>query len=321
MLYILRLFIVNLGIHLAVLFLGLFLVIFFTKNGAALDEIEKYKYLFLVCGLVVFIERLIYYIRYYRFHILPYSLKLFNRVNDEQKESKIYLDKFKKYDKKSNTYFFKNRLAIDKKAYLDLKDRIIHLLGYENKDEVEFEIKAYNKKEVAIKLFKLPKKFNWHIGLLKDKNIYLGHNKDGSYYLPLENLTSSICCGESGSGKSNFLNMIIFSLLHNSQYIEHLYFIDLKGVELSRYELNNTTFTDNIEEVNILLENLKNEMNIRFKQMKEKKDLTYDGNFRICLIDEIGTISTHFDKKLKENIFNPDYAIGKFQSKQTYYKI
>jgi hypothetical protein len=71
MLYILRLFIVNLGIHLAVLFLGLFLVLFFTKNGAALDEIEKYKYLFLVCGLVVFIERLIYYIRYYRFHILP----------------------------------------------------------------------------------------------------------------------------------------------------------------------------------------------------------------------------------------------------------
>jgi hypothetical protein len=56
MLYILRLFIVNLGIHLAVLFLGLFLVIFFTKNGAALsiDEIEKYKYLFIVCGLMVF---------------------------------------------------------------------------------------------------------------------------------------------------------------------------------------------------------------------------------------------------------------------------
>ena len=110
MLYVLRLFIVNLGIYLAVLFMGLFLVIFFTKNGAALDEIEKYKYLFLVCGLMVFVERLIYYIRYYKFHILPYSLKLFNRVSDEQKESKIYLDKFKKYDKKNNTYFFKNRL-------------------------------------------------------------------------------------------------------------------------------------------------------------------------------------------------------------------
>ncbi|WP_165811670.1 FtsK/SpoIIIE domain-containing protein [Aliarcobacter skirrowii] len=294
----------------AVLFMGLFLVIFFTKNGAAIDEIEKYKYLIIFFTLAVFIERLIYYIKYYKFHILPYSLKLFNRVNDEQKESKIYLDKFKRFDKKSNTYFFKNRLSIDKKAYIDLKDRIIHLLGYENKNEVEFEIKAHNKKEVAIKLFKLPKKFNWHIGLLKDKNIYLGHSKNGAYYLPLENLTSCITVGESGSGKSNFLNMIIFSLLQNSQYIEHLDFIDLKGVELSRYELNNTTFTDNIEEVNILLENLKNEMNIRFKQMKEKKDLTYNGKFRICLIDEIGTISTHHDKKLKENIFNNLIEIG-----------
>ncbi|WP_133243563.1 hypothetical protein, partial [Aliarcobacter skirrowii] len=215
----------------AVLFMGLFLVIFFTKNGAAIDEIEKYKYLIIFFTLAVFIERLIYYIKYYKFHILPYSLKLFNRVNDEQKESKIYLDKFKRFDKKSNTYFFKNRLSIDKKAYIDLKDRIIHLLGYENKNEVEFEIKAHNKKEVAIKLFKLPKKFNWHIGLLKDKNIYLGHSKNGAYYLPLENLTSCITVGESGSGKSNFLNMIIFSLLQNSQYIEHLDFIDLKGVE------------------------------------------------------------------------------------------
>ena len=55
--------------------------------------------------------------------------------------------------------------------------------------------------------------------------------------------------------------MIIFSLLHNSEYIDKLDFIDLKGVELSRYKLKNTTFTDNIEETEILLENLKNEMN------------------------------------------------------------
>ncbi|RZV18658.1 hypothetical protein D3M75_05045 [Aliarcobacter butzleri] len=104
--------------------------------------------------------------------------------------------------------------------------------------------------------------------------------------------------------------MIIFSLLHNSDYIEHLHFIDLKGVELSRYKLNNTSFADNLEGVNELLENLKNEMNSRFKEMKEKGDLIYDGKYRICLIDEIGTISTHHDKKLKEQIFNNLIEIG-----------
>jgi S-DNA-T family DNA segregation ATPase FtsK/SpoIIIE len=283
---------------------------YITENGAVTENIEKYQYLFLACGLGIFILRFIYFMKYHRFIILPYSLSLYNRVADEQKESKIFLDRFKRFDKRNQTIYFKNRLAIDKQSYLDMKDKIIHLLGYEDKNEVEFEIKAHNKKEIAIRLFKLPNKFDWHIELLKDKAIYLGHSKNGAYFLPLENLTSSITVGESGAGKSNFLNMLIFSLLHNSSYIEHLHFIDLKGVELSRYKLNNTSFTDNIEETNKLLEELKNEMNKRFAEMKEKGDLIYDGKYRICLIDEIGTIATHHDKKLKEQIFNNLIEIG-----------
>ncbi|RZV18659.1 hypothetical protein [Aliarcobacter butzleri] len=177
MIHVFRLFLFDLSMCLAVLIWGLFSVIFIAENGAVNGNIEKYQYLFLLCGLVVFIDRTIYYIRYYKLHILPYSLKLYNRVNDEKKESKIYLDRFKKFDKKTDTYYFKNRLAIDKEAYIKAKNQIIHLLGYENKDEVEFEIKAHNKKEIAIRLFKLPKKFDWHIHLLKDKHIYLGHSK------------------------------------------------------------------------------------------------------------------------------------------------
>ncbi len=312
MLHLFKLFSQDLIKFWAVLIWGLFSIIYIIENGAVLnaDIVEKYQYYFLVGASIILLERTIYFLKYHRFILLPYSLSLYNRVADEQKESKIFLDKFKKYDKKTNTYYFKNRLAIDKQMYLDSKDKIIHLLGYEDKNEVEFEIKAVGKKEIAIRLFNLPKKFNWHIELLKDKKIYLGHSKNGAYFLPLENLTSSICCGESGAGKSNFLNMIIFSLLHNFNYIDKLDFIDLKGVELSRYKLNNTTFTDNLEQVDKLLEELKNEMNNRFAQVKEKGDLIYQGKYRICLIDEIGTISTHYDKKLKENIFNNLIEIG-----------
>ena len=310
MLHLLKLFSQDIVKYSAILVLGLFLAIFIAENGAVIENIEKYQYLFLACGLGIFILRFIYFMKYHRFIIIPYSLSLYNRVADEQKESKIFLDKFKRFDKRNQTIYFKNRLAIDKQSYLEMKDKIIHLLGYEDKNEVEFEIKAHNKKEIAIRLFKLPNKFDWHIELLKDKHIYLGHSKNGAYFLPLKDLTSSICCGESGAGKSNFLNMLIFSLLHNSSYIEHLHFIDLKGVELSRYKLNNTSFTDNIEETNKLLEELKNEMNNRFQEMKEKGDLIYDGKYRICLIDEIGTIATHHDKKLKEQIFNNLIELG-----------
>ncbi len=312
MLHLLKLFSQDIVKYSAILILGLFSIIYIIENGAVINAeiIEKYQYIFLAGLGLILLDRSVYFLKYHRFIILPYSLSLYNRVADEQKESKIFLDKFKRFDKRNQTIYFKNRLAIDKQAYLDLKDKIIHLLGYEDKNEVEFEIKAHNKKEIAIRLFKLPKKFDWHIELLKDKKIYLGHSKSGAYFLPLENLTSSITVGESGAGKSNFLNMIIFSLLHNSSYIEHLHFIDLKGVELSRYKLNNTCFTDNIEETNKLLEELKNEMNKRFAEMKHKGDLVYDGKYRICLIDEIGTIATHHDKKLKEQIFNNLIEIG-----------
>uniref|UniRef100_UPI004047AD4E FtsK/SpoIIIE domain-containing protein n=1 Tax=Aliarcobacter sp. TaxID=2321116 RepID=UPI004047AD4E len=312
MLHLFKLFSQDLIKFWAVLIWALFSIIYIIENGAVLnaDIVEKYQYYFLVGASIILIERTIYFLKYHRFILLPYSLSLYNRVADEQKESKIFLDKFKKYDKKTNTYYFKNRLAIDKKMYLDSKDKIIHLLGYEDKNEVEFEIKAHNKKEIAIRLFKLPKKFNWYIELLKDKHLYLGHSKNGAYFLPLTELTSSICCGESGAGKSNFLNMLIFSLLHNFNYIDKLDFIDLKGVELSRYKLNNTTFTDKLEEVDKLLEELKNEMNKRFFEMKEKGDLVFQGKYRICLIDEIGTISTHHDKKLKEQIFNNLIELG-----------
>lgn len=315
MLHVLRLFVFDLSMCLVVLSMGLFSITYVTENGAPFNELlEKYQYLFLISFIIVFIDRAYHYLKYYKLHIIPYALKLYNRVNDEKKESKIYIDKFKRYDKKTSTYYFKNRLAIDKEAYLKAKYQIIHLLGYEDNKEIEIEIKAHNKKEIAIRIFKLPRKFDWELGrgLLRNNLIYLGDSKDGAYFLPLKDLTSSIFCGESGSSKSNYLNLIILSLLHNSSNsiynnlcgVEHLYLIDLKGVELSRYKLKNTTFTDTIEGTNDLLENLKNEMNHRFQEMKEKGDLIYDGKYKICLIDEIGTISTHHDKKLKEQIHN-----------------
>ena len=113
-----------------------------------------------------------------------------------------------------------------------------------------------------------------------------------------------------GDDRRDNIKPIDTSLLHNFNYIDKLDFIDLKGVELSRYKLNNTSFTDNLEEVDKLLENLKNEMNNRFAQMKKKGDLVYQGKYRICVIDGIGTISTHYDKKLKENIFNNLIELG-----------
>lgn len=274
------------------------------NNTTFENTFNSYDQYIVLTFLIVLSQRIYFYIRYWRYIILPYSLSLYNRATNEQKESNVYLDKFKRYNRRSKTIYFKNRLAIDKDLYLKNKDKIIHFLGFEKDDTIEIEISAFNTKEIAIRVYKLPKSFEWHLDCLRDGYIYLGHSKDGSIFVPMENLTSSITCGESGSGKSNYLNMIIFSLLHNFNYIDKLYFIDLKGVELSRYNLPNCDFVDNLSDVDTTLSNVKDIMNDRFKEMKEKGDLIYDGRYIICLIDEIGTISTTADKKKKESIFN-----------------
>ena len=59
--------------------------------------------------ILILLDRSVYFLKYHRFIILPYSLSLYNRVADEQKESKIFLDKFKRFDKRNQTIYFKNR--------------------------------------------------------------------------------------------------------------------------------------------------------------------------------------------------------------------
>ena len=295
-------------------FLGLFKIILLlvlivgsisAYNSTTFENtFNSYDKYIVLTFLIVLSQRIYFYIRYWRYIILPYSMSLYNRATNEQKESNVYLDKFKRYDRRSKTIYFKNRLAIDKDLYLKNKAKIIHFLGFDKDDTIEIEISVFNTKEIDIRVYKLPNSFNWHLGCLLDGYIYLGHSKDGSIFIPMQNLTSSITCGESGSGKSNYLNMIIFSLLHNFNYIDKLYFIDLKGVELSRYNLPNCDFVDNLDDVDTTLSNVKDIMNDRFKEMKEKGDLLYEGRYIICLIDEIGTISTSNNKKKKESIFN-----------------
>ena len=87
----LNLFLYDTVKYLAVLFLGLFSVIFITENGAALnaDIIEKYQYYFIVGASLILINRIIHFIKYNKLIMLPYSLSLYNRANNENKDTKI----------------------------------------------------------------------------------------------------------------------------------------------------------------------------------------------------------------------------------------
>lgn len=239
---------------------------------------------------------------------MPYSLKLISQPKAESKEISVFLDKFVWYDRKKNILYFRNSNAIDVKLYQDKQKEIIHYLGLHNKS-VELDIKPFRRKWVKIHLYKLPTKFDFNLGKLRQGYLYYGVSKDGGYYKKLDDLTSTITVAESGAGKSNLLNLLLYSIFWNynngrDSLIDFTVLIDLKGNELSLYNFKNTKFIDNIEDVATVFKELKEIMHNRYKVMQKTGDKKFKGLPIFVIIDEVGTIGTHHDKKLRDSIFN-----------------
>ena len=264
---------------------------------------EDYNLYLYIAMSIIFISLLLSYIRNWKFIILPYSLKLISQPKGEDKDTTVFIDRFVKFDRKRKILYFKNYNAIDVKMYRDNQKEILHYLGFYNKS-IEIEIQEYKRKWVKIQLYELPYSFSFSITDLRPNCIYYGKFKDGNYYQPLDSQTSMITVGESGSGKSNYMNLLIYSLFINMNKIDHIFLIDLKGVELSQYNYKNTTFIDNIQGVSNTLKELKQIMYNRYKVMSEFGHKKFQGDSIYVVIDEVGTIGTYYDKKLRDSIFN-----------------
>lgn len=290
--------------------MGLFLI-FYIKNGAvnvALNSLISPSVIFAIS--VITFAIIYYYIKNWKYITMPYSLKLITQPKDENKETSVFVDKFVFYNKFTNTLYIRNKNAIDLKLYQDKKNEIIHFLGHHNKS-IEMDVKPLFRKWVKIELYELPNSFNFEIRKLKKGYLYYGVSSKGDYYQSIENQTTMIVVGESGSGKSNLLNLLIYSIFYNygngsyeDSNISSTILIDLKGNELSLYKYKGTQFIDNIQDVATVFTELKEVMYNRYKQMQINGDKLYKGKPIYVVIDEVGTIGTYHDKKIRDAIFN-----------------
>ena len=290
--------------------MGLFLI-FYIKNKAvnvALDSLISPSVIFAI-SVITFVI-IYYYIKNWKYITMPYSLKLITQPKDENKETAVFVDKFIFFNRFTNILYFRNKNAIDLKLYQDKKNEIMHFLGFHNKS-IEIDIKPLYRKWVKIELYELPNSFNFEIRKLKKGYLYYGISSKGDYYISLENQTSMITVAESGSGKSNLLNLLLYSIFFNygvgtneDSNISSTVLIDLKGNELSLYKYKGTQFIDNIEEVATIFTELKEVMYNRYKEMQINGDKLYKGKRIFVVIDEVGTIGTYHDKKLRDSIFN-----------------
>ncbi|MFX4233202.1 FtsK/SpoIIIE domain-containing protein [Aliarcobacter butzleri] len=231
---------------------------------------------------------------------MPYALNLFQSLKSYwwQKEStKNSHDKFEKLTRDS--IYYKNSVFIDIQKYEEQKEEILQFL--ELSKEYEIDVIRYGRKGVQLQLFNLPQSIPFDISFLEKDKIFFGISKHGKHSIDLFNLTHLGIVGMSGSGKSNLLNTILLSVLFNIEKFESIYLVDLKGVELARYQkLNKVTFVDNALNTLEVLKKLKEIMNTRYQKMIEMELLKYKKEYILVVIDEVGTLS--IDKKIKEEI-------------------
>jgi len=135
--------------------------------------------------------------------------------------------------------------------------------------------------------------------------IHFGVGYGGEYIVPLNELTSTLVVGESGSGKSNVLHNILKCFIISKNMIEYVELIDLKGTELFIYQgIEYMHFIDEVVQVRDRLLTARDKMKERFQVMKSNGEQLYSGKYNFIVIDEIGTIGTHPDKKLRDEIFS-----------------
>lgn len=234
----------------------------------------------------------LYFNRKIRYELIPHNFAIFNKDKDL-----IHYDKLVKYDE--NCLIFRNMIKSNYEDYLKDKENIKQYLKWDS-----IEVERYKDKYTKLTKTDLLKFFDFDGNKLKDKRIYMGLTKGNKdFYIEFDKLTHLAIGRSSGSGKSVFLQNFLLNLFRNFNKIDELYLTDFKLVELQRYRnYEKITYINNVEDYLTHLKNLQKTMYNRLKIMSDKGIVKWDGNFIFWIVDEMGTLKTHSNKKLLDEI-------------------
>ena len=161
---------------------------------------------------------------------------------------------------------------------------------------------------VLSQLKDLPSLIAFQDEFLQKGEIFYGFNvRTGEqYYNSLEMLPHHLVVGQSGSGKSVFLNQIMASVLSNIVAFEKVYLVDLKGgVELAKYATLHEALqlVDDYDDLPGIAAEIYQTLRNRLKQMRETGETLYKGKHILFIVDEYAQINQFepITKEEKEN--------------------
>lgn len=245
---------------------------------------------------------------FYDYIALPYSLNLTHKIKNLNRDNGniTILDKFsfRPFSLNERKISFRNKISIDKSRYEDNIEQIREFLRIDANSEIL--LNQISRKTIELSINHIPKKLELDTNKIIENKIYLGESfNEKDLYIDFENLTHILTVGESGSGKSTLINLMLLSVLKNINLCEKLFLVDFKGVELYRYsKLEKVEFIDKVESLIDTLENLTSIMNERYEKLKETNELKHKGEYIFVVLEEVGSISTFQDTKVKNRIFN-----------------
>jgi DNA segregation ATPase FtsK/SpoIIIE-like protein len=101
-------------------------------------------------------------------------------------------------------------------------------------------------------------------------------------FIDIESAPHILIAGTTGGGKSVMLRSILQSIEGNADF----WLADPKGVEL--HDIDHERYAEEPEDIRAMLEDLAEEMDKRYKMLKQKKLKKWDGRPIVCVIDEFG---------------------------------
>lgn len=192
---------------------------------------------------------------------------------------------------------------IDFRTLFDDYDRVYKLEQY-SKDNKDLYDPEFSKKLliVLVEYDKIPSKQDlMTVDIakdLKENSVFFGYGMGSTkYYSNINSISHMMIIGATQSGKSNFMNGFILSLLHNLDKVGALYLVDLKnGLEFARYEGldkdNLTVFGDgaNLSKILSSLKEVEALMYLREKYMKDNGIVKIESDPVFIVIDEYSQI-------------------------------
>ena len=257
----------------------------------------KFKFGFIMIFGLPFIPLYFFYKKYYltnlkeleKFINLPFFLSSLNSSFNEEKTKKL-IDKFIKYDKENKFYLYKTNSITQKLVYEKNKTEIENYLNLQNLKIIQNDL------IIKIEERKIDKIVNFDKNDYKENKLYLGKREHSKkIYLDILGLKHTIIIGESGSGKSVFLQNILLSIFKNLNLYENIFLVDFKMVEMSRYENKNEKIKviSGIKEFTQKVKEIENIMWNRYHYMKQNKLTNFDGKSILVFIDEFRSLENN----------------------------